>query len=151
MQALASASEASRFQNSCHLLDKASLLDGQSCFCATQVNAIVFVGIGLLLTFVRRYSYSALTLTLLGGTLAVLLGIIVMGLVQQYGQSGWNGKVKLDLPLFIDANFAACAAIISIGAFLGKATPTQVLELVFCCDQLPIMHLCAAQLACCHA
>ncbi|KAK9806611.1 hypothetical protein WJX73_009324 [Symbiochloris irregularis] len=94
-----------------------------------QVNAIVFVGIGLLLTFVRRYSYSALTLTLLGGTLAVLLGIIVMGFVQQYDQSGWTGKVKLDLPLFIDANFAACAAIISIGAFLGKATPTQLIWL----------------------
>lgn len=90
-----------------------------------QVNAIVFVGIGLLLTFLRRYSYSALTLTLLGGTLAVLLGIIVMGLVQQGGR-GWAGKVQLDLPLFINANFVACAAIISIGAFIGKATPTQV-------------------------
>ena len=91
-----------------------------------QVNAIVFVGIGLLLTFLRRYSYSALTLTLLGGTLAVLLAIIVMGLVQQRGAQGWNGKVQLDLPLFINANFVACAVVISIGAFLGKATPTQV-------------------------
>ena len=77
-----------------------------------QVNAIVFVGIGLLLTFLRRYSYSALTLTLLGGTLAVLLGIVVLGLVQQKGTPGWNGKVQLDLPLFINANFVACAAVI---------------------------------------
>ena len=91
-----------------------------------QVNAIVFVGIGLLLTFLRRYSYSAIALTLLGGVLAVLLGIVVMGLIQQKGKEGWNGKVQLDLPLFINANFVACAAVISIGAFLGKTTPTQV-------------------------
>ena len=91
-----------------------------------QVNAIVFVGIGLLLTFLRRYSYSAIALTLLGGVLAVLLGIVVMGLLQQKGKEGWNGKVQLDLPLFIQANYVACAAVISIGAFLGKTTPTQV-------------------------
>ena len=86
----------------------------------------MFVGIGLLLTFLRRYSYSAITLTLLGGVLAVLLGIVVMGLVQQAGTKAWNGKVQLDLPLFINANFVACAAVISIGAFMGKTSPTQV-------------------------
>ena len=86
----------------------------------------MFVGIGLLLTFLRRYSYSAIALTLLGGVLAVLLGIVMMGLLQQRGKEGWNGKVQLDLPLFIQANYVACAAVISIGAFLGKTTPTQV-------------------------
>ena len=97
-----------------------------------QVNAIVFVGIGLLLTFLRRYSYSAISLSLLAGVLTVLLGIVVMGLVQQRGTPAWTGKVKLDLPLFINANFVACAALISIGAFLGKVTPTQVLPVRGC-------------------
>ena len=106
-----------------------------------QVNAIVFVGIGLLLTFLRRYSYSAITLTLISGVLAMLLGIVMMGLVQQRGKEGWNGKVQLDLPLFINANFVACSAVISIGAFLGKASPTQVPLMLLAASSVP--HACS--------
>jgi ammonium transporter Rh len=36
----------------------------------------------------------------------------------------------VDLPLLIDAAFAAAAAMISFGAVLGKTSPTQLLWLV---------------------
>ena len=45
---------------------------------------------------------------------------------EQVPSPAWDGKVRLDLPLLINANFVACAALISVGAYLGKATPTQV-------------------------
>lgn len=49
---------------------------------------------------------------------------------EQVPSAAWDGKVRLDLPLLIDANFVACAALISVGAYLGKATPTQVLHAI---------------------
>lgn len=43
----------------------------------------------------------------------------------------WGGAtgIVLDIPLMIDAAFAAGSAMIAFGAVLGKATPTQMLWL----------------------
>jgi ammonium transporter Rh len=46
-------------------------------------------------------------------------------------QVWWGGAsgIEIDLPLLIDAAFAAGSAMIAFGAVLGKATPTQMLWL----------------------
>ncbi len=43
----------------------------------------------------------------------------------------WGGAkgIVIDIPLMIDAAFAAGSAMIAFGAVLGKATPTQMLWL----------------------
>lgn len=50
---------------------------------------------------------------------------MVGGAIQQMA---WGGKsnIELDLPLLIDACFAAGAAMISFGAVLGRMTPSQI-------------------------
>ena len=55
----------------------------------------------------------------------VLEAVLCVGWAQQ----GW-GAVQIDLPLLIDAAFAAGAAMISFGAVLGKASPAQALWLL---------------------
>ena len=46
-------------------------------------------------------------------------------------QVWWGGAsgIEIDIPLMIDAAFAAGSAMIAFGAVLGKATPTQMLWL----------------------
>lgn len=48
-------------------------------------------------------------------------------------QVWWGGAsgIAIDIPLLIDAAFAAGSAMIAFGAVLGKATPTQMLWLTF--------------------
>lgn len=47
------------------------------------------------------------------------------GFIQQMLWGG-KSKIELDIPLLIDAAFAAGAAMISFGAVLGRTTPTQI-------------------------
>lgn len=87
-----------------------------------QVYAMIFLGFGLLMTFLRRYSLSAVALNFLLSAVVMLEALLCCGWAQQ----GW-GAVALDLPLLTDACFAAGAAMIAFGALLGKATPAQLL------------------------
>ena len=86
---------------------------------------MLFLGFGCLMTFLRRYSHSAIALNFVCSCLVILEAVLLIGWVQQ----GW-GSVAIDLPLLIDAAFAAAAGMISFGAVLGKATPAQVLWLM---------------------
>ena len=77
------------------------------------------------MTFLKRYSYSAVSLNYVTSCLVILEAVLACGWAQQ----GW-GAVAVDLPLLIDAAFAAGAAMISFGAVLGKATPAQLVWLL---------------------
>ena len=91
----------------------------------TDVYVMIFLGFGALMTFLRRYSYSAISLNYVCSSLIILEAILVVGWAQQ----GW-GRVEVDLPLLIDCAFAAGAGMISFGAVLGKASPAQLLWLL---------------------
>ena len=58
--------------------------------------------------------------------LQVMLEFIVFGGMIQQMMWGGSSKIHLDIPLLIDAAFAAGAAMISFGAVLGRTTPTQI-------------------------
>ncbi|GBF90580.1 ammonium transporter Rh type A [Raphidocelis subcapitata] len=88
----------------------------------TDVYCMIFLGFGMLMTFLRRYSLSAVALNMVLSAVVMLLALLCCGWAQQ----GW-GTVAIDLPLLTDAAFAAGAAMISFGALLGKATPAQLL------------------------
>ena len=57
-------------------------------------------------------------------------------------QMWWGGAsgIVIDIPLMIDAAFAAGSAMIAFGAVLGKATPTQMLWLT--AIMIPIYAVC---------
>lgn len=77
------------------------------------------------MTFLRRYSLSAVALNMVLSAVVMLEALLCCGWAQQ----GF-GRVALDLPLLTDACFAAGAAMISFGALLGKATPAQLLGML---------------------
>jgi len=86
---------------------------------------------GFLMTFLRSYSYSAVGLNFMTSSFVILAAIVCVGAAQQEIWSGKGKKrISLDLPLLIDSNFAAGAAMISFGALLGKVTPAQILWLL---------------------
>lgn len=63
------------------------------------------------MTFLRSYSYSAVGLNFVSSAFVILFAILCVGFSQQ---EVWKGgrKIQLDLPLLIDGNFCAGAAMI---------------------------------------
>jgi hypothetical protein len=156
-----------------------------------SVLVMVFLGFGLLMTFLRRYSYGAIGFNFFASSAVMVVFVVVGGAVQQViAGSGYRvdqgdgallqdrkivfnsclihlscvtrlplpltppaacaacpppahtcpsvqvftgpkrSTILVDLPLLIDAAFAAGAAMISFGAVLGKTSPTQLLWLL---------------------
>ena len=91
----------------------------------TDVYVMIFLGFGALMTFLRRYSYSAIAFNFVASCLVILEAILGVGVAQQ----GF-GVIKIDLPLLINAAFCAGAAMITFGALIGKISPTQIIWLL---------------------
>eukprot|EP00894_Picocystis_sp_ML_P004451 jgi/Pico_ML_1/54968/g98.t1 len=92
-----------------------------------HVAIMVFVGFGFLMTFLRRYSYSAVGLNFYLSCMCMLEYIFFGGAAQQGLFTGKIARVVLDLPLMIDSAFCAAAAMITFGALIGKVAPAQIL------------------------
>uniref|UniRef100_A0A383VGY6 Ammonium transporter AmtB-like domain-containing protein n=1 Tax=Tetradesmus obliquus TaxID=3088 RepID=A0A383VGY6_TETOB len=90
-----------------------------------DVEVMIFIGFGFLMTFLRRYGKSAVGLNFFCSCLVMLAAVLLIGAVQQ-GLGFGATTIKLELPLLIDATFCAGSAMIAFGAVLGKTTPTQL-------------------------
>lgn len=91
----------------------------------TGVLIMVFVGFGFLMTFLRRYALSAVGLNFGLSALMMIGSMICMGWVH----NGF-GTIEVDLPLLVDSAFCAAAGMITFGAVIGFASPTQLIWLL---------------------
>ncbi|XP_030372188.1 ammonium transporter Rh type A [Scaptodrosophila lebanonensis] len=87
-----------------------------------DVQVMIFVGFAFLMTFLRKYGYSATGFTLFLASLVVQWSILMKGFLHLEG-----GKIMLSLESLIDADIAAAVPLISMGALLGRTTPIQLL------------------------
>ncbi|KAF1324626.1 Ammonium transporter, partial [Globisporangium splendens] len=95
-----------------------------------DVHVMIFVGFGFLMTYLRKYSLSAVSLNFVVGVMALQWGIITVTMAHQVGEKHYP-KANIDIPALINGDFAAAAVLISFGAILGKTTPTQLLWMAF--------------------
>lgn len=100
-----------------------------------DVNVMIFVGFGFLMTFLRKHAFNSIGMTFLIGAVSVQMGIMINEIVHDTFKEH-KVEFDLDIPTLIRGDFAAGAVLISYGAVLGRVTPTQVLwmllfELIF--------------------
>jgi ammonium transporter Rh len=95
-----------------------------------DVHVMIFIGFGFLMTFLRKYGYTAVGLTFIIGALAIQVFLLFFTFWTNIIESAspWN-KLEIDIELLINADFAAGAVLISFGALLGKVSFTQMLLL----------------------
>lgn len=96
-----------------------------------DIHVMVFVGFGLLMTFLKNHGFSSMGMTFLIGVVSIQLSMVVIAIVHCVGE-GHEIKLILDIPTLIGGDFAAAAVLISYGAVLGRITPTQILIMTFC-------------------
>ncbi|XP_004524534.1 ammonium transporter Rh type B [Ceratitis capitata] len=87
-----------------------------------DVQVMIYIGFGFLMTFLRKYGYSATGYTLFLAALVVQWSILVKGFFHME-----DGKISLSLESIVDADIAAAVPLISMGALLGRTTPIQLL------------------------
>ena len=93
-----------------------------------DVNIMLFLGIGFLMSFLKQYGLSSVTLNMLCGVVSVEWAALVIGFFHLHSD-GTAGKVVYMnmMDSMVGAEFAAASAMISFGVVLGKASPLQMI------------------------
>ncbi|NWU02201.1 RHAG protein, partial [Urocynchramus pylzowi] len=97
-----------------------------------DIQVMLVVGLGLLLTFLPRYGFSALTHNFLLLHFSMQWALVLQGLLHHFH----HGQIHLDLHKLLISEFAAVTVLISVGAILGRASPCQLLIMATC--EIPI-------------
>ncbi|XP_045594007.1 ammonium transporter Rh type A [Procambarus clarkii] len=87
-----------------------------------DVHVMIFVGFGFLMTFLKKYGFSAVGLNFMISGLCLQWAILIHGFFHLH-----YGKILLDLNALLGADFSTATVLITFGAVLGKTTPTQLL------------------------
>jgi len=105
-----------------------------------DVNVMIFIGFGFLMTFMHFYSFSAVCINMLLSLFTVQWSIIFVNLVEiiwhskDHANFKWDLAhltIKIEIVTLIKGLFACGAVLISMGANLGKLTHTQLLFMAF--------------------
>ena len=115
------------FSNVCLAADSLdSVVDVQKYNRAIHIMAMLLVGFGFLMVFVKKYGRSALTATFLLVSAAIPFYICI-------NSSGLLGAAKAGIERLILAEFAAASLLICAGAVLGRLKMFQyiILGLLF--------------------
>lgn len=99
-----------------------SILEVQKYNRAIHIMAMLLVGFGFLMVFVKKYGRSALTATFLLVSVAIPLYILINSL-------GILGKAEISIDRLILAEFAAAGLLICAGAVLGRLKMGQYMML----------------------
>jgi len=100
----------------------ANLTDVQKYYRAIHVMAMLLVGFGFLMVFVRKYGRSALTATFL----LVSISVPLYYFISDFGIFGEKGS---QIDILIMAEFGAASLLITAGAVLGRLKMQQYLIL----------------------
>ncbi|XP_028044921.1 ammonium transporter Rh type B isoform X2 [Monomorium pharaonis] len=87
-----------------------------------DVHVMIFIGFGFLMTFLKKYSQSAVGLTFLVGAILIQVALICDGIMNVK----LGNKAYLSLNSLLSADVAVATPLISMGAVLGKVTYMQL-------------------------
>ncbi|OCT62528.1 ammonium transporter Rh type A-like [Xenopus laevis] len=90
-----------------------------------DIQLMLFVGLGLLLSFLKLYGFGAMAFNLVIANFSIQWAVLVQGFFYHYR----DGKIHFGLENVMQAEFAAVTALISAGAILGRCSPVQLLLL----------------------
>ena len=103
-----------------------------------DVHVMMLIGFGFLMTFLKKYGFSALSYNLLITVIGLQWGMLIFNwigtgrLFELLNDEGSKvTPVILETINLIDGDIAAAAVLISFGAVLGRASPTQLVWMTF--------------------
>jgi len=95
-----------------------------------DVHCMIFIGFGLLMSFLRKNAFNSIGMTFLLGVMAIQIGTVFNGITHNLFE-GHAISEMLNITHLIKADFAAGAVLISFGAVVGRVTHVQALWMLF--------------------
>jgi len=95
-----------------------------------DVNVMIFVGFGFLMTFMRNYSLSALCFNFLLSVFTLQLSVIMVTSFEHVWEGHYEA-IHITIISLTKGLFACGAVLISMGAVLGKLTHSQMMFMAF--------------------
>eukprot|EP00485_Elphidium_margaritaceum_P008393 CAMPEP_0202692502 /NCGR_PEP_ID=MMETSP1385-20130828/6863_1 /ASSEMBLY_ACC=CAM_ASM_000861 /TAXON_ID=933848 /ORGANISM="Elphidium margaritaceum" /LENGTH=484 /DNA_ID=CAMNT_0049348041 /DNA_START=66 /DNA_END=1520 /DNA_ORIENTATION=- len=95
-----------------------------------DVHAMMFVGFGFLMTFLRRYGFGALTFNFLLCAFGIQWGMYIFHMIP-WVFNEHIGVLHINTYKLVDGDIATAVVLISFGALLGRVNPAQLLVMCF--------------------
>ncbi|TRY64235.1 hypothetical protein TCAL_03556, partial [Tigriopus californicus] len=90
-----------------------------------DIHMMLFAGFGFLMTFLKRYGFSAIGFTMMITVLVTEWAILVQGFLHMDD----HFTIKISYIHILEGGLAAAAVLISFGAVLGKLNPLQLITM----------------------
>lgn len=95
-----------------------------------DVNVMILVGFGFLMTFIRSKGWSALGFTFFINSVIFQLYILWEGFWHKVFHNNFShSEIDIDVVTLIKCSFAVAAVLISFGAIIGRVSPLELLLL----------------------
>ena len=94
-----------------------------------DINIMAFVGFGMFHTLLKRYSWTSITINMMGIAFSFQIGLFTNLLWENAFKENWK-KGVLNFQTFIKSIISSCSIIISLGCVLGKLSSTQYIILI---------------------
>ncbi|KAH3746292.1 rhesus-associated glycoprotein [Pelomyxa schiedti] len=91
----------------------------------SDVHIMIFVGFGFLMTFLKKYGFSAVAFNFFLSALAFQWAILVNGFWNCVNAHEWV-RIPVSIESIIEGDFAAGSVMISFGAVIGKVSTVQL-------------------------
>lgn len=95
----------------------------------TDIHVMMFIGFGFLMTFLRRYSFSAVGFNFILCAFTLEWALIIHGYMFDWNSD--HKKFIIDIQSLITADFVSASILISMGALLGKVNCSQLILMAF--------------------
>ena len=92
-----------------------------------DVNVMMLIGFGFLMTFLRAHSWSALAYTFFINAIVLQLYTLFIGFWSRVIHQGWNGTLDIGEKDLTAGLYSVAAVLISFGAVLGRVGPFELL------------------------
>lgn len=96
-----------------------------------DVNVMILIGFGFLMSFIRSKAWSALGFTFFTNAIVFQLYILWEGFWHKVFHGGFDEEryIRLDIVILIKASFCVGSVLIAFGAMIGRMGPLELLIL----------------------
>lgn len=95
-----------------------------------DVNVMIFVGFGFLFNLLPKYGWSAISIVLAIGAMAIPWGIVCFGWI--FNGNTEVSSIEVGLDSIANGIFMACSCLIAVATVLGRTSLQQNVILMFC-------------------
>ena len=95
-----------------------------------DINIMIFLGFGLLRSFLKHHSWTSIAITFLAGVLSFEFGLFTLICWGSIFNNNWENGI-FNFQFLLDASYCSATIVISLGAVLGKLSLPQYLVMIF--------------------